>query len=426
MKSWMQIALVFAAAVTVAGCGDDAPGMNGSPDGGMRDASSTGAGPSMDGSVDARSPDAEPDAGDDAGDADAGADAGTPNSCTLDTLLVVVGDFSTARLASVDLDSGDVRMREQALEDADTVLDRIGCTTLLLERARGRIAVQQRDAPLSTSHRMELDPEGVSEMYASNPQGVVDHRSGQPHAILLARNELLQLDPSRSGRDAVTGAVDLSSMARDPDGFVDASDAIHAGERLYVALGHYWFDEELKFDGSSIAVIDTDSDAPVDMDADADGTQGIALEYDNPWRGMWMDAENDRMWVAATGRNSMRDGAIEEIDLAQGQSTGPVVTEQTLDAEIKGFTRVGPQRLLVHAGREVVALDPTADPLEPETVVQNVDGMHGHETTLFVWSRQGESPSLRRFNARTGTETTPEGADWTFEGNPVSSVVLAP
>ncbi len=401
---------IVAVALCGAGCGDDGRG-------GM---SGTDAGPAP---SDGGGTDAGPDGG---GSTDAGAPDGGPEECTLGRLLVTTSDFASGGLGVLDLATDGAESDDT--DDQDTVPATLGCGAALLERSAGNLRVQSGDDPLATEHTIDLDPEGTTTPWATNPTAVVSIDETKAYVTVSMRNEVVVVDPSAG---EITGSIDLSGFldADDTDGSVDAAGAIRVDDRVYVALANYWFDEgyAIHFEGSVLAVVDAATDALVDMDDSIEGVQGIPLAGNNPWRGLWADEAGERLWVGSGGDSFAIDGMIEEVDLTTGESAGVVVEESTVGAEINGFAVVGASRLLVLAGADVIAFDPGADfPAEPEVIASGIDGMLLTAGALFTWARMGDQAGLRRFDPADGTETTPGAGPWTFGALPIYGVAAAP
>ncbi len=398
-------AMAATLAATSSACGDDEMTTDtGVPtDSGMGDAEpDTGS-----------MPDASPDATADGG-ADAG-DGGMPG-CAEDDLghLMVVttaADFSRAGLGVVALDGREVTMAPADLSDADSVGASALCTGYVLSRGEGEVAVMDPSDPLAVARTIDVDPAGSMGPYASNPQTVVAASPTKAYVIQQARNAVTIIDPTTSGADAVLGEIDLSDYAKsgDMDGLVDAADAIIVGDRLYVALGNYWFDSSfaIQFEGSELAVIDITTDAPVDVDDGTDGLQGIDLAGENPWRGLQYDAASGTLYVGTTGDSFAIDGQIEVVDLATSSVTGTMLAESDLSAEINGFAVISETRVFVLAGPDLVTVNPTLDTIVPELVSTAMDGLLMHRGTLWAWARGGADPGLGSFDPATGDETTP-------------------
>jgi len=366
----------------------------------------------------------------DAGAADAGgADAGGGDPCGA-SLLITTSDYVTGGLGVLEIATGDAET-DDVIDDQDTVPALVGCTPALIERAEGNLRIQSVEELAGTVRTIDLDPAGTTAPYATNPVAVVSIDATKAYVIAQGRNEIVIVDPTMDGTAGVTGTIDLSGFVHpdDMDGLVDALSAIRAGDRVYVGLGNYWFDSSfaIQFEGSVLAVIDAATDTVVDMDGATDGVQGIDLAGENPWRGMWVSESGDRLWVGAGGDGFAIDGMIEEIDLGTGTSAGAVVTEETLGAELGGFAVVASDRVLVLAGRDVVAFDPgAAFPADPDPIASEVDGMIPHAGSLWVWSREGAAVGLRRFDAADGTDLTPAAGPWTFGALPIYAVSPAP
>jgi hypothetical protein len=386
--------------------------------------------------------DASPDAGDSAtpdgasdGAMDGASDTGMPPSCEeadLDHLLVVTtaADFSRARLGAIDLSDLSDATASADLSDSDSVAASAACTGFVLSRGEGVVSVVDEADPLAFTHDIDVDPAGSPGPYASNPQTLVAASATKAYVIQQARNVVTIIDPTRMDSAAVLGEIDLSPYlsSGDTDGLVDATDAIVVGDRLYVGLGNYWFDSSfaIQFEGSVLAVIDTTTDTLVDVDTTTDGIQGIDLVGENPWRGLQYLPAFNVIWVGSSGDSFARDGLIEEIDLGSMAPSGTVVTEAELSAEINGFAFISSTRVAIVADRDLVIVNPSADPIATESIGYEMDGLLLHRGTLWAWARSGEEPGLASFDAVTGAETTPAAGRFNFGDLPVFDVVAVP
>jgi hypothetical protein len=411
--------ILLIGSLTLAGCGDD-------------DANGFDAGPRGDSGVLA-----------DAGGRDSGSDASPPpdasgdggvTDCVLDRLLVATSDFVTGGLGTVDVASGAVSLLGGDAGDQDLVPAVAGCTPVVLERGTGTLLVQSADDPLVTERSIDLNPAGGLGPYAANPQTIAAVPDGRAYVLLQATAAIAVVD-LRAGE--VTSTIDLTSLAKaaDADGNPDPLDLLVVDDRAYVALGHYWFDSSfaIQFEGSELAVVDTTTDALVDVDTTAPGLQAIALEGENPWRGMHHDAAVDQLWVGCAGDAfDPTDGRIEVVDLATSTTAGTVVTESELGGELGGFAVVAPTRLVVlagdtFAGAAVVAFDPTIDfPTAPEELATEIHGLRLVDDTLWVWSRAGADLGLRALDPDDGADVTPGGSTLGLGPLPVSGVAPSP
>jgi len=385
-------------------------------------------GSTMDAALDAEPMDAALDAEpmDAAADGPSGPDGGVPG-CALDSLLIVTSDFTTAEIGRLDLITDAVSVGTAPLADQDSVADLSGCTPLLLGRGAGEVRLQSPGDPFVTERTIDIDPAGVTDFYASNPQRVITVSETQAYVLPLSRNELVIIDPSLDGAAAITGTLDLSELlsASDADGLLEISDAVLVETTLYVALGRYFFDASwaIHFDaGSVLAVIDTTTDSLIDMDAAVAGVQGIALTGNNPWRGLWHEPSTNRLFVGTTGDGFANDGGIEIIDLATQTSSGYALLESTLGAEIGGFAGLDAETVFVLSGAEVLRWNPSTDAIDAAAVAAEVSGLLVHQGALFVWGASG----LRRFDAPSGLETTPSPGPWSFGALPIVSASAAP
>lgn len=418
--------LLLALALTLGGCGDDD-----GPDAGDDSGADAGADAGDDGGLDDGGDDAGPDAGDDGGAEDGGPPVATCDEGALEHFGVVTtsADFTEAEFTAMRIADW-TAPSPTALMDTDTVLAQSACQGYVLERGRGVLDVVDAEMAPTIAHSIDLNPAGTAVPYAINQQQVTSVGPSRAYVVEFARNSLTIIDPSIDGPGAMLGTIDLSPYVKagDTDGLVDAADAIVVGDRAYVALGHYWFDDmyAIHFEGSELAVIDTTTDTLVDVDTATDGVQGIALSGDNPWRGLHHFPGTDTLWVGATGDSFAIDGHIEEVDLAAAASVGTVVTEAELGGEIEAFDVLSPTRLVLLVGEDVVAIDPTVDFIAPTPFATEMDGMFVYGGTVWAWARTGEAPGLASFDGVTGAETTPASGRANFGSLPISSVMPIP
>lgn len=418
IERWVACVTAALALSATAACGGDDRGTR-DTDAGM---TPTDDGGGTDAGMDAGPPDA--------GTTDGGGDGGSPSACEPTRLLVTTSDYTTGGLGVLEIASGDVET-VGAADDQDTVPALLDCTPVLLERGLGNLRIQSVDDAFTSVRTIDLNPAADSPPYTTNPVAVVSIDETKAYVIAQARNDVLIVDPTLDGRDAITGTIDLSGFVDpdDEDGRVDATDAVRVGDRVYVALGNYWFDSDFAMhtEGSVLAVIDAISDTVIDVDESTAGVQGIDLMGENPWRGLWVDDAGERMWVGSTGNAFALDGMIEEVDLTTYESVGVVVDETTVGAEINGFAVVAPGRVLLLAGTDVIAFDPSTDfPADPGVIASGVDGMVLAAGWLWTWTREGEQAGLRKFDPSEGTEATPSEGPWTFGTLPIYGVAPAP
>jgi hypothetical protein len=165
---------------------------------------------------------------------------------------------------------------------------------------------------------------------------------------------------------------------------------------------------------------------PVDVDTETEGVQGIDLDGENPWRGLHYDPAEELLYVGTTGDSFATDGQIEAVDLTAGEVMGVVLTEADLGAEINGFALISPTRVIALAGMDLVAVDPTVDPIDPTVLATEMDGLYLHRGTLWAWARSGSNPGLASFDPTTGEETTPATGRLAFGDLPILDVVAVP
>jgi hypothetical protein len=342
-------------------------------------------------------------------------------------LLVSLAQFaadpadSTGRLALLDLETDEVRLAAAPNADVDTVVDRAEGVPLALSRTDGLVRVQSSDDPLVTLRTIDVNPEGMQgEAFASNPQTVVGMGGGRAYVVPRSRNQLVIVDPRPDGAPEPLGEVDLAALMApgDMDGVVDPTDALRDGNRAYVTLARSFFDVatfSMQFEGSVLAVVDTDDDVLVDMDPAAEGVQGIPLEANVSGGGLVRDGR--RLYVVATGAFGVWDGGIEVVDLDAGESLGLALREEDLERDVNGLAWVRPTRAYVHLAAEydegfaevapsaVRVWDPSTGEVGSDDVATGTSGIFVHDGVLYARA----SGLLMRFDAETGQEMDPVG-----------------
>ena len=440
-NEWSTVltATALLAGLHLAGCGDEKTiedaGVDAGADGGDTDAS-------PDGSL----PDATTDGGGDAmaeGGTSGGACGpdGWNAACGPDTKLLlsasVFGGASSSRVALVDLATGSVTWSDPITDDTDVLVDRVGCTPVLLRRSTGEIALQDASAPLTTARTLRVWPADVTpSMWGYNPWDIEAVDGFRAAVAPYAVNELTLVDGTCDGTMARVGAVDLSGfmvdadddgMPDDTDGSVDASSVVVHEGRAYVTLGRSYYSASamgLAFAGGAVvAVVDLDAESLVDMDADTDGVQGIALGYENPVAGAFVADVEGRavLYVGAVGNHGVADGAIVPVQLPAG-TVGTPIFEET-DSELivdfvvddgtdQAFVLVGPSMTDNPRSKSVLAIPLTGG--SPRTIVSSTAASHlalidalpaaGGRTLAVL-----DGTNLRTFSVDDGSETTPSG-----------------
>jgi len=351
-------------------------------------------------------------------------------TCTLRRVLVSTSNFASSGLSMFDPISSTAMVGPSAAQP-DNVPGWAPCRGAVLHRDRGVLTLLDPLDPLGTTRvEIDLNPAGGSPPYATNPQRVLSVSNDRAYVPVLARNEVVIVD-LQGDSPTVSSRIDLSSFvsAADPDGLVEAVDAILIGDRAYLALARYSFDMAfaIHFDaGSVLAVVDTTTDALFDMDPAIAGVQGIELEGNNPWRGLAFDAGNNRLLVGSTGDGFALDGGIEAIDLSTNRSIGYLLTETELGAEINGFAFFDPTLAYVLAGRDVFPWNLTANTVGTTPIAIDIDGVLLLEDRVFTWTRTGDAAGLRMFDAADGHELTRSVGPWTFGILPISALSAMP
>ncbi len=252
-----------------------------------------------------------------ANDAAQNADAGTSDCANPARVLVTTSDYTTGGLCVVDLAAGTASCASDANDDQDSVPRYVGCRAYVIERGLGNIDVQSESDPLVTERTISVN-QGASGQ--SNPQDVVALPDGRVLVTRLYANSALVVDPTLDeGGDAVE--VDLSGFLdeSDSDGYVDMSDAEVIGDRVYIALGRYFFDDDFaqQWAGSSlVAVVDAATLELVDMNETEEGVQGIELTFHNPTQ--LVALPSDVLAVVAGGAYGAEDGGAEMFMLPTG------------------------------------------------------------------------------------------------------------
>lgn len=420
IKLYVRFAMVLTAigvSGACAGCGDD--------DVAGTDGSLADAGAVLD--------DAQPprDAGADAANEDAAIapDAGA-SDCTATRLLVTTSDYVTGGLGTTDLGLAAAMLAPGTAADQDTTPHRLGCGAALLEHGLGNVRIQDRASPLTTLRTINVNPAGMAFPYASNPAAIVSLSDTRAYVVRLGVSSLAVIDPTRDGAAGLVGEVDLSALAATGDtDSVDATDAILVGDRVFVALGRYAFDAMFAVsfpEGSVLAVVDPAADTLVDADTTTAGMQGIALTGDNPRAGLYHDAVHGQLLVGDTGAYAMLDGGVEAVDLTTLRTTGFLLTETELGADLDFFVASDATHAFVVAGGVLRAWNPETRTLGATLVASDVSAIGLAGDTLYVAARMGASAGIRAFRASDGIETTPASGPVGLGALPVYGLVAVP
>lgn len=300
-------------------------------------------------------------------------------------------------------------------DESDAIVGRLGCEPIVLRRERegesgGTIQVQSSEDPLTTLRALDLKPTPATYV---NPQAVVRIRPEKAYVVPRELNVIQIVNPTRQGTAAVIGSVDLSGFVQDDDadGLVEPTDAIRIGDRVYVALSNQYFNQafQVQFTRSILAVIDVNTDALVDMDSETAGVQGIALQGNNPSRGLLHDSVGNRLLLGMGGAYAALDGGLEAIDLATGLSQGYLLRESDV-GELGGMIAVSDRRAYLWLSPEYGA-NPVPGALRSldlstfefgDRFFQGAGGAVLLGDHLYAWS----GTTLARFIAATGQEDT--------------------
>ncbi len=458
-SEWRTVltATALLAGLHLAGCGDEKTIEDGGVDAGA-DGGGTDASP--DATPDGSQPDATADgSGDAMSDATTSGGACGPDgwnaACGPDTKLLVsasvFGSASSSRIGLVDLSDGSVTWSDPITDDTDILVDRVGCTPVLLRRSTGEIAVQNASAPLTTARTLQVWPDDVTpNTWGYNPWDIEAVDGFRAVVAPYKVNELTLLDGTCDGTMARVGGVDLSGfmvdadddgMADDTDGSVDAASVVVHEGRAYVMLARNYYDASIMglafVGGSVVAVVDLDTETLVDMDPDTDGVQGIALGYENPIGGAFVADVEGRatLYVGAVGNHGVADGAIVPVQLPAGTVQAPIYEETTSellvdfvvdDGSDQAFLLVAPFMTDNPMSTSLLAIslaDGTRRTIVSGTAATHlalVDGLPaGGGRTLAML----EGTNLRTFSVDDGSETTPSsGIDVTVPDSMDASV----
>lgn len=273
--------------------------------------------------------------------------------------LIASSDFATSAKYTVVYDDG--QTGSVAAGDTDPVVARVGNRYFGLRRSGGfveELAINTTpNAPITVGAAYDVNPAGAEGIYRSNPVSLIDLGDDEIYVVCGMRNQLVRLDVSAgtAPTDALVAEVDLSALVADGDSdtFVDASTGVRVGNRVYIGLGRYYFDETYtqNFLGSVVAVVDVATNTLVDVDASRDGVQGIELTGENP-EALVYDEAGNQLLVNAHGNYFAIDGGLEVVSLETLTSTRVMLTEAALgrelntivfDSRARGFANVGGQ-----------------------------------------------------------------------------------
>ncbi|ASP39429.1 hypothetical protein CHH28_12430 [Bacterioplanes sanyensis] len=158
----------------------------------------------------------------------------------------------------------------------------------------------------SWSYSTRLAGEEVS----SNTYQLVQRNASEGYLIRYGSHLLLTVNPQADNADDfVTGSIDLSAYTPEGTQVPGMSDAVIAGDRLFVSLQR--LDASWQPLTAYIAVIDLSTGLEIDTNPQLDGLQGIALAGTNPAS---MEVHNGQLYVASRGDYASNSGTLEKID----------------------------------------------------------------------------------------------------------------
>ncbi len=407
LRSKVLLSIVAAA---LGGCGEDGRAPSGVV---MSDAGASGR---EDGGE--RADAGEP--GVDAGTLDAGqpppADGGVRPGpgCDAERVLLLGRDegYTRFRLALFDPREPTLLGAEEdvsAADNADIIVTSASCgRPVVLQRTAGQLSLQDPMEPLSSIGAIDLV---LEEGQSPNPQAVLEVGPDKLYVAPLGLNQVLIVDASSL---TVTGSVDLSGFVQegDVDGLVDPMGLERVGDKVFVALGNYYFDESFTqfFTTSLVAVIELATDELYDVDRGQPGVQAIELRAANPFGGIVYDSAGERLLVGTVEGFEGRTGTIEVIELETLQSQGALVSEGDLGAELQRIAVLPDGRVaaIVQSFPEPASLlvvDPSEALVNPVQWAADVSGVLVTPTGLVAWGSTG----VRVFDLETGANITPGG-----------------
>jgi hypothetical protein len=171
----------------------------------------------------------------------------------------------------------------------------------------------------------------------SNPQDV--HVVG-PVAYVSLREDpsLWRIVPSTG---ATAPVVDLSGLAR-PGEELFVGTLERDGDRLFVQVELEPDPATGKRDRGVLAVVDLATETLIDVDPIEPGTQGVALRGAPPHLEMQVLPADRGLFVSTTNGRLDNRGGIERVDLDALESTGFVLTEDRVGADLGGFVMLTP------------------------------------------------------------------------------------
>ncbi len=292
--------------------------------------------------------------------AEGGADASdappadsTTAECMLDRVLVTTSDFRTGGYALgrfAPMPSLVERMMAMA-PDQDHLPVQSGCVVYELLRGNDELAVLDVANLPATARRVPLRPmmSTSTDPYQSNPWDVLTVSPTKAYVAMLAQPRLAVVDPTRGGREAVTGAIDLSplrvSADRDMSGSPEPSAIVRAGRYVFVALQH--LNAFAPVANGTLAVINPADDRLVDADVSTTDVEGVSLAGRNPVAMQLTPGGRlvvGMAGVVATMAPQMLDGGIEVVDPFLLRGRGLRITEAQLGGDLSNFVMLDDAR----------------------------------------------------------------------------------
>jgi hypothetical protein len=275
------------------------------------------------------------------------------------------------------------------------------------------------------------DPFGIADQFSvgsgSNPLDIAVLSSGR--ALVTRNNETTAALVDLATGELVQEAPDLEDFA-DDDGIPEMAGLhVHDG-RIFIGLqlldrDTEWWDPT---GPGLLVVVDETTLEPLDTDTSTTGVDGVTLAAPNPREGMRASpVDPELLLVAEVGFYGALDGGIEAVSMTTYESSGWVVTEETLGGDITawvvvdGSTGYAAVSKLSFEGDKLVRFNPSDGTVTADSIIETAaftltDMALTHDGRLLVADRTLESAGVRIFDAETGEEQS---------GSPLS-VGLAP
>ena len=243
----------------------------------------------------------------------------------------------------------------------------------------------------------------------SNPYDIEVVAPGRAYIPRYEETSLWVVEPLHGG---LLNSVDLAIFA-DADGIPEMSQVAAVGTRAFVTIQR--LDRLQAYlppaGGSSIAVIDINSDQIVDANPLTAPLDAIALPVENPTGDLWYDRSVNRLLVVCSGEFLVNDGGLVVVNPFTLQSEGLMSSEAQLGGDLQAArltnAQVGWAIISDSSFRtSLVRFDVTTGDL-----IQNVYTSAGFDLSdleisssgkLYLSDRTPQNPGVRIYDAFTG------------------------